>query len=171
MGLTYVFGMVLPLMVLTAIWDRAHLSERPRFRGRTVRWRLGSMSFVTNAFDLIAAGMFTVMGIVLVVVAITGATVATDFQVGLSAWFQERLRPVVSWLDPVPDIFTGLGLVGIGVAVATASNRRRHAADAPPRRDGNGQGSQETEGQCHGEPQAPDTPAAEAATAHDRGET
>ena len=88
MGLAYVFGMVFPLVVLTAIWDRAGLAERPGLRGRAIRWHLGSKKFTTNTFDLVAAAMFSVMGALLLVIAITGVSVATSFQDGLAVWLQ-----------------------------------------------------------------------------------
>lgn len=125
LGLTYVFGMVFPLVVLTTIWDRSGWRDRPAFGGRTVRWYLGGKEFVTNTLDLLAAAMFSVMGAVLLIVAATGASVAADFQVGLSIWLQDRLRPIVSWLDPIPDVLIGAGLVGVGIAAALASGRKR----------------------------------------------
>ncbi len=129
LGLAYVFGMVFPLVVLTALWDRAGLGDRPLFRGRTVRWRLGALHFVTNTLDLLAAAMFTVMGALLIMVAVTGASVATDFQVGVATWLQDRLRPVVELLEPVPDVVVGTVLLAVGVAAAAASGRRREKAD------------------------------------------
>lgn len=126
LGLTYVFGMVFPLVIMAAIWDRAGWGDRPAFRGRTVRWHLGPKEFVTNTLDLLAAAAFSVMGVVLLIVAATGATVATDFQISLSIWLQDRLRPLVSLLDPIPDVVIGAGLVAIGVAAALASGRKRN---------------------------------------------
>ena len=135
LGLAYVFGMVFPLVVLTSMWDRAGLSDRPRFRGRPVRWHLGRWTFVTNTFDLIAASMFSLMGAVLLAVAITGATVATDFQVGIATWIEEQVAPIVSFLEPVPDLFIGAVLVAFGVAAAVASGRSRRNPEDHTERD------------------------------------
>jgi hypothetical protein len=135
LGLAYVFGMVFPLVVLTALWDRAGLSDRPLLRGRPVRWSLGRWRFSTNTFDLIAATMFSLMGSVLLVVAITGATVATDFQIGVATWLEDRLQPVIEFLEPVPDPITGAVLVAIGVAAAAASGRSRNKSSNHARRN------------------------------------
>ncbi len=135
LGIAYVFGMVFPLVVLTAIWDRAGLGDRPLFRGRPVRWHLGGWSFVSNTFDLVAAAMFSLMGVVLLVVAITGATVATDFQIGVASWLEEQLEPIVAFLEPVPDLIMGLVLVAIGVGAATASGRNRRKSRDHERND------------------------------------
>ncbi len=135
LGLAYVFGMVFPLVIVTALWDRARLGDRPRLRGRTVRWSIGGFSFVTNTFDLVAGAMFSIMGVVLLAVAATGATVATEFQAGLSEWLQETAQPLVAWLEPVPDVIVGLALVAIGVTLAALSGRRRRAAGDQPAAD------------------------------------
>lgn len=136
LGLAYVFGMVFPLVILTALCDRFGLSDRPRFQGRTVKWSIGNLAFVTNTFDLVAAAMFSVMGIVLLIVAVSGATVATDFQISIARWLEDRLQPMVAFLEPVPDLVIGAALVAIGVAAAAASGRnRRRATDQQQRND------------------------------------
>jgi len=123
--------MVFPLVVLTVAWDRAGLAERPAIRGRTFHWRLGRHRFVTNTFDLVAAAAFATMGAVLLVIAVTGASVATDLQAGIATWLQLRLAPVVAWLDPVPDAVVGIALVGIGLAAAAVAGRRRQVRRDP----------------------------------------
>ena len=60
-GLTYVFGMVFPLLVMTVLWDRLGLGDRPAFRGREVQWSLAGRTFTTNSINLVAAGLFAVM--------------------------------------------------------------------------------------------------------------
>ncbi len=144
LGFAYVFGMVFPLVVLTAIWDRAGLSDRPLFRGRPVRWHLGGREFVTNTFDLLAAAMFSLMGIVLLGVAITGATVATDFQIGIATWLEDRLEPVIAFLEPVPELIIGAALVAIGIGAAAASGRSRRASTDHTRRNDSDQNEKES---------------------------
>lgn len=132
LGFAYVFGMVFPLVVLTVVWDRFGFSDRRAFRGGIVRWRLAGRTFVTNTFDLVAATAFTVMGVVLLVIAATGASVSTDVQVRIAARLQELLRPVVAWLEPVPDVLVGGVLVTLGVGAAVLSGRRRpHRTEEP----------------------------------------
>ena len=135
LGVTYVFGMVFPLVILTALWDRFDMGSRQGLRGRTVRWSLGSRRFATNTLDLIAAGMFSIMGLILILVGVTGATVATDFQVDLSLWISNKLKPFVAWLEPIPDVVVGLLLLATGIAAAAASGRARRAQEPTPRSD------------------------------------
>lgn len=137
-GLAYVFGMVFPLLVMTVLWDRFKLGERPSFKGREVRWSLGSRTFTTNTLNLVASALFASMGGVLIVVALTGVTIAPTFQAGIGTWIEDLLLPVVRFLEPIPDYITGLILVGIGVAAVLISGRRRKP-----------QSEDEAEGSCH----------------------
>jgi cytochrome c-type biogenesis protein len=130
MGLAYVFGMVFPLVVLTAIWDRAGLADRPGLRGRLVRWRIGAQTFTTNTFDLVAAAMFGVMGGLLWVIAITGASTATGFQGDLTVWLEQRFAPIVDFLEPVPNAVIGLFLVMVALAAIFLTNRPRPRAES-----------------------------------------
>ncbi len=124
-GLAYVFGMVFPLLVMTVLWDRLGLGDKSPFRGRTVRWSVGSRSFSTNSVSLAAATLFAVMGIVLIVVALSGATVAPTFQTAIGNRIEDLLRPLVQALDGVPDVIVALVLVGTAAAAVAISGRRR----------------------------------------------
>jgi cytochrome c-type biogenesis protein len=139
MGFAYVFGMVFPLVIMTAVWDRAGLANRPGLRGRVVRWHIGSKKFVTNTLDLVAAALFSIMGVLLWVIAVTGASVSVAFQDSLSVWLQERFRPIIDLLEPVPDALIGLGLVAISVGAIALTSRRR------PLNDSSEEGEQDVE--------------------------
>lgn len=136
-GLTYVFGMVFPLLVMTVLWDRMGLGDRPVFRGREVQWSLAGRTFVTNSINLVASGLFAVMAVVLIVVSLTGATIAPTFQASIGVWLEDRLIPVVRWMEPIPDLVVGLALLGVGITAVAISGRRRRVNE------------HETEGSCH----------------------
>jgi cytochrome c-type biogenesis protein len=137
-GLTYVFGMVFPLLVMTMVWDRLGLGDRKVFRGREVQWGFAGRTFITNTVNLIAAGMFALMGIVLVVVAVTGSTIATTFQAGIGTWIEDRLVPLVGWMESVPDVLIAGALLAIAVTAVVISGRGRPT-----------QIEHEEEGHCH----------------------
>jgi len=132
MGFAYVFGMVFPLVILTVIWDRAGLANRPRLRGRIVRWHIGPKKFITNTFDLFAALLFGVMGVFLWVVAVTGASVATSFQADIAVWLEDRFRPIVDIFDPIPQAVMGLFLLSIAVGAVVLTGRRSARGDSEP---------------------------------------
>ena len=128
-GLAYVFGMVFPLLLMTVAWDRLGLGDRAAFRGRDVTWSVGGRTFHTNTLSLLSSALFVVMGVIVIAVAITGATVAPTFQEGFGRWLENLMAPVVRFMEPVPDAVVGLGLVGVAVGAVAVSGRDRRVVD------------------------------------------
>src|SRR3990172_3962304 len=123
-GLAYVFGMVFPLVVLTLVWDRRK-PNRFMSGARSITWGLGSRRFTTTVTGLISAALFALMGVVLVVAGLTGATLAPTFQATLGNRIERTLAPIISRLDWIPDPVIGVALVGIAVAAVVISARGR----------------------------------------------
>jgi cytochrome c-type biogenesis protein len=146
-GLAYTFGMVFPLVVLTLLWDRFGGRDIGFLRGRPVSYRLLGRQVDTTTLDLGVAGMFALMGAVLLGVAATGASIAPTFQAGVGQAISARLERVVGFLAPVPDVVIGLALLGIAATALTLSARRR-----PPQPDDftTTQAEPEPERNCHG---------------------
>ena len=131
-SLAYVFGMVFPLVVLTLLWDRFGGRDLAFLRGRPVRYRLAGRQVTTTTLDVGVAGVFALMGAVLLTVAATGASLAPTFQVGVGRAITARLERVVVFLEPVPDAVIGLTLIGIAAAaLALSARRRRTPLDDP----------------------------------------
>jgi cytochrome c-type biogenesis protein len=131
-GLAYVAGMVSPLLLLTLLWDRTRLRERITVTSRPVTRSVAGRSLTTTTFNLAMAAVFTLMAGVLVVVAITGASLAPDAQTAAGSWLTALLAPVADALAPVPNWVTALVLLGGGVAMVWGSSRDRDAAPPPP---------------------------------------
>jgi cytochrome c biogenesis protein CcdA len=127
-GLAYVFGMVFPLLVMTLAWDGSGLRHSRRIRGRDVVWSLGRHQFRTNRINLVAAAVMGVMGLGFIFLAVSGASLVSDAQTGVASWIEDRLRPVVDLLAPIPDWLGALILVAIAVGAAVISGRRRSPA-------------------------------------------
>jgi cytochrome c-type biogenesis protein len=134
-GLAYVFGMVFPLVVLTALWDR--FGGEPRLlRGRAVSYRVAGRPVTVTTIDLGVAGLFTAMAGALFVVAATGATLAPTAQVGIGRAITARLDRVVAFLEPLPEPAVGLALIALAAgAIALSARRRKHRPDPPARPD------------------------------------
>jgi cytochrome c-type biogenesis protein len=129
-GLAYVTGMVSPLLLLTLLWDRTRLRERVTVTSRPITWSVAGRTVPTTTFNLAMAAVFALMAAVLVVVAVTGASLAPDAQGAASSWLTDLLTPVADALAPVPDWVTALVLFGGGAAMVWWSSRDRD--DAPP---------------------------------------
>lgn len=151
-GLAYTFGMVLPLVVLTLLWDRFGGRDAAFLRGRPVRYRLGGREVATTTLDLGVAVMFALMGAVLLAVAATGSSLAPSFQAGAGQAIAARLRRLAEFAEPVPDLVVGAALVALAAGALWLSAR----SGAPPAGDddepletagGRGSGP---EGGCHG---------------------
>jgi cytochrome c biogenesis protein CcdA len=124
-GLAYVFGMVFPLVVLALAWDRFGATARDRLRGRERHLEVAGLTLTVTPLDLVAAAMFGLMGLALIAIGVTGATLAPTAQAATGTWLQDRLTPFVQWLEPVPNVVIGLVLVAVAVAAVAISGRRR----------------------------------------------
>jgi cytochrome c-type biogenesis protein len=147
-GLAYTFGMVFPLVVLTAVWDRFGSRDTAFLRGRPITYRLAGRQVTTSTLDLGVAGMFTLMGAILLIVAATGTSLTPTFQVGAGQAITARLERLVSFLAPVPDAVVGLGLLGLAAAALALSARRRPPEPTPD--DTPDATATEPERTCHG---------------------
>ncbi|SDB94760.1 Cytochrome c biogenesis protein CcdA [Raineyella antarctica] len=129
LGLAFVFGMVIPLLVMALVWDAAHLDRRRWGRAKPVTLRAGTLTVHTNTVNIIVALAFIAMGIG--VISLAGSTTMT----GNATWFQRAAgagvtrfaQTVLGWLTPVPDAVLGLGLLALAAVFIwfTLRDRRR----------------------------------------------
>ena len=128
-GLAYVAGMVSPLLVMTLLWDRTGMRARFQPTSRPVTWGVAGRRFTTTTFNLAMAAMFSLMAVLLTVVAATGATLAPDAQGRLGRWLTDLVTPLVDLLSGVPNWLTALVLLGGAAAAIRWSSR---TPPAPP---------------------------------------
>ena len=115
LGLAFVFGMVIPLLIMALVWDAAHLDRRRWGRAKPVTLRAAGLTVHTNTVNIIVALAFTAMGVG--VISLAGSTTMT----GNATWFQQAAgegvtrfaQTVLGWLAPVPDAVLGLGLLAL----------------------------------------------------------
>jgi cytochrome c biogenesis protein CcdA len=124
LGLAYVFGMVFPLVVMTLVWDRVR-PEGFNPGGRAVTWRLASHRFTTTLAGVVTAAMFTVMSVILAVVAATGSSLASPLQARIGAGIERALAPALDRLAWIPDPVVGVVLIALAVGAVVLSGRRR----------------------------------------------
>jgi cytochrome c-type biogenesis protein len=76
-GFAYVAGMVSPLFLVALLWDKYAASGENPLRGRMVHLTYFGREFSIHSSKLIAGGMFTVMGVVTVILGLTGTMIPT----------------------------------------------------------------------------------------------
>ena len=74
LSLTYVLGMVTPLFILSYFWDKYDFSKAKWLQGKVFRWKMLGKDFYLHTSHLIAAIILAGMGILIIVLAITGQT-------------------------------------------------------------------------------------------------
>lgn len=137
-ALAYVFGMVFPLLLMTLVWDRSSLRKRFTLRSRPVEVGFAGRRYATNTLNLVMAGIFAVMGAVLIGIGISGRSIAPTFQTGFGARIEDLLAPIARLVDPVPDWAGGLVLITLGVGAAALSARSRRPDDLDDLDDSDG---------------------------------
>ncbi len=76
-GFAYVAGMVSPLFLVALLWDKYAASGENPLRGRMVHLRHFGREFSIHSSKLIAGGMFTVTGVITVILGLTGTMIPT----------------------------------------------------------------------------------------------
>ncbi len=110
-GLTYVVGMVVPLLVLALFWDKYEGRTKNPFEGKIVNLKLLGRGFSAHSSKLVAGLIFLVMGAVNVVVGLTGTMIPApgSAEVGvLQARLQESLLTTLSTVSLAPQTLIGL---------------------------------------------------------------
>lgn len=93
-GFTYVVGMVFPLFLIALVWDKYAASGENPLRGRVLNLKLLGREFSIHSSKLIAGTMFVVMGIVTVILGLTGTMIPTPG----AAWIGVMQAQLGYWL-------------------------------------------------------------------------
>ncbi len=136
LGLAFVFGMVIPLLIMALVWDAAHLDRRRWGRAKPVTLRLAGHTLRTNTVNIAVATAFLAMGIG--IIALAGSTTMT----GNPNWFQQTAgegvtrfaKTVLAGLAPVPEPVLGIGLLALAAVFIwfTLRDRRRPTQSSDP---------------------------------------
>lgn len=140
-GITYVAGMVFPLFIVAAVWDSYAIRGENPLRGRILNLKYFGREFSIHSSKLIAGAMFVLMGIITVVLGITGTMIQTP-GAALIGMMQARLTNYLlsvfsnSSLDFVGTTVLGVGLILVigGFVFARVKARRLHEAHVDDRK-------------------------------------
>ncbi len=154
LGLAFVFGMVIPLLLMALLWDVAGLRNRRWGQARPLHLRLGDRSLHTNTINLAVAVAFAAMGVG--VIAQAGAATMT----GSANWFQQSAgesltsfaERILAWTSPIPEPILGLALLALAAMFIWFTLRDRRNAPPVPASDGPYTDPHPSSGLCHETP-------------------
>jgi cytochrome c biogenesis protein CcdA len=136
LGVAFVFGMVIPLLIMALVWDAAHLDKRTWGKAKPVTLRVAGHTLRTNTINSAVAIAFLAMGIG--VISLAGSETMT----GNATWFQRAAgdgvtrfaKSVLAGLAPVPEPVLGIGLLAVAAVFiwATLRDRRRPTQSSDP---------------------------------------
>lgn len=90
-GFTYVLGMVFPLFAMALVWGKYQASRENPLQGKVVNLKLFGREISAHSSKLIAGLMFLVMGVVNVIVGLTGTMIPAP-GASLIGLMQSRLQ-------------------------------------------------------------------------------
>src|SRR5574337_867477 len=128
LGLSYVFGMVFPLLLAAVLWDQVQLGERVSALQTLPRLRIRGWSLSLS--DGVVSGMFIAIGAVALSLAVTGqSTYAPDALAAWSKWTTRVAGNTAAALQAVsvPVQALVLGSIAAGICVAVYVAWRREA--------------------------------------------
>lgn len=118
-GLTYVAGMVAPLVVLSLLWERSSLAQRVLHRRQV---RLGGRTMPLGG--LLSGLLLLGMGALTIVLALTGPAMPNSgWQVTFSADLQHAVALATGWLSWLPGWIFALILAAAAVLVVRRVRR------------------------------------------------
>jgi cytochrome c-type biogenesis protein len=131
-SLTYVLGMVAPLLVLALAWDRHKDRAAQLLRGHNVRVGIGARSRTVSVGSVPAGLVLVAMGALTVVLAITGPSMPTSgWRVILAADLQHTAAVTTRALSWLPGWAVAAALV-IGFTALVRHARRTATSGSSP---------------------------------------
>lgn len=104
LSLTYVLGMVSPLLLMSYFWDRYDFSKSKLVQGKVYSWKLFNKKIYIHSTHLISAVLFGGMGILIVVLTLTGRTsMVPSYQVKMSSLFASLTQWAVLKAKILPE--------------------------------------------------------------------
>ena len=115
-SLAYVFGMTLPLFLAAYFYDKFKIDKSRLVRGKIWKPEVLGKTFYIHSTNLISAGVFAVMGGLLIWLALSGRTFwSPEFQAKLGSSLQVWSEQVLHYLMVIPDFVWFIGIAGLFV--------------------------------------------------------
>ena len=128
-GLSYVFGMVLPLLMVALFFDKSESRASKLLQGRLLHFRLFGTEIVMHSSRLVAGIMFVVTG---ALTAVLGFTNTMPFVPGsqLISIYEADLNQALTnaFSTQSGEVVLSLGIIAIlGLAIVVVTTRKRRS--------------------------------------------
>lgn len=126
LGLAYVFGMVMPLLVIALLWDHFDWKSSALFRQRSLTWRLGSFTRTITGTALASGILLALMGGWALLVSTQGGMRAssTGWQGRMLLWLQRQGRSISGTVDNFPGWSVAVALIAVATTLAWLAARQ-----------------------------------------------
>ncbi len=131
--LSYVFGMVAPLFLLSLVMDKTAITQKlSKTFQRQVEYSIGSKKFRLAVSEVIAGTTFSAMGSLILYLALTNRLfVHSGYQVSINIFLTKVLNSVAGFLKVVPEYVWAVLLVGVvALIVKIAINQLKQSSFA-----------------------------------------
>ena len=120
LGAAYVFGMVVPLFLISLLWETYDWKSSRLFRSRSFRWRLGPLGATIGGSQFASGGLLVVMGIGTVWIGLAGQSMpaSADWQATMTVSLQQLGHALERLLSPLPNWAAALLLLVVAVLLA-----------------------------------------------------
>lgn len=126
LGLAYVFGMVVPLFVVSLLWDRYDWRASRLFRARELTWHVGGLRRTITGTALASGVMLAAMGGFALWMGLAGSPMPSPsgWQARLSAELSHYGRLITDALDWIPGWLAAGAFVAAGIALGRVAFRQ-----------------------------------------------
>ncbi|MEK9177817.1 MAG: cytochrome c biogenesis protein CcdA [Patescibacteria group bacterium] len=120
-SIIYVFGMVLPLFILSVLMDKTYITQKmTAVFHRTISYPIGSKKVRITISELISGGVFLLMGVLIVVLDLLGKLAMQDeYQRQMNIFIINTTDKVNNFLRFIPGYAWIIALVIITALIAT----------------------------------------------------
>lgn len=129
LGISYVMGMVLPLMLISLLWSKFDWRTSRLFQSRRYRWKFFSLQREVTGTAVATGALLGIMGFISIWVGLTQEAMPglTGWQAQLNLQFQRLNRTLVNAMQWVPNwLMVLLLIVTIILLIGRANQQLRH---------------------------------------------
>lgn len=122
LGTAYVFGMVMPLFLISVLWERRDWRTSRLFQPRSFTWRIGPVRRTISGMNLASGALLVIMGIATLWIALAGPSMPSPsgWTSRISARLQHYGQVVTDALSWVPG---WAAVLILGTVVALLARR------------------------------------------------